>query len=250
MKKDEPIKPLHMTTFPRPPVSPSYGEHSPPEPTINGYNRFLRWMNEDSWTLTQAILLYLSIDPSKIPSGYIKNLQLLTTYPGVQEKANEFADLHRIALQNKKKGKIEDPMSPDRWIDWLISSGNEMNEQFFKAYKATFPDTTWEPKKISYSYLHNYIQNFQRSSKYSCASCTEKDSEIQKLKNEIESLRKGENVVNRNKMLLVIAGLIRVYYRTSEDKVTSITKEMISDLQTVGCNVTHETLKKYLDEGK
>ncbi|MGL3709338.1 hypothetical protein ACSYAY_00530 [Leptospirillum ferriphilum] len=242
MEKKEPKESLTSTSSTRPhPSVIEYGYNSPPDPSINGYSGFLRWMYEDSWNLIQAILLYLSFDPEKIPTGKLEECKSLVTRPGLQKKFTEFTDLYRIALKHKNRGKIEDSMSPDRWINWFISLGNGMNEEFFKAYKATFPETSWEARS-----KHNgFVGNFERRIPSQCSSCTEKHAEIEKLKNEIGSLKKMESSKTQGKMASIIAALVKLYY--GDEKVN--TSELIADLERKGCPTDHETLNKYLKKG-
>lgn len=241
-------------SFAPPPIHPppfavgrsSFGLSILPPPEVVGYTRFLGWMQEGSWTSIQAVLLSLSSDPGKIPPDYMKDLRLLASYPGVKkETMNELSDLLKIVQRGIKAGKIEESMSPDRWIEWFIGLDLNIDALLFKAYKAVFPDSPFEP----ISRLGSAVGNFRRTTPPACSNCQTKDAEIQKLKNEIESLKKRKNAGNQNKMFEVIAGLIQANYSRGEQKVTAITQKMIGDLETVGCKVTHETLKKYFDEG-
>ena len=50
-------------------------------------------------------------------------------------------------------------------------------------------------------------------------------------------------------MLMVIAGLIQCNYANQNNKLKSVTKQMLIDLESVGCRIEHETLKNYLIDG-
>ncbi len=227
----------------------SYG-WSPPDPTIKGYGGFLLWMKEESWTSHQAILIYLSVDPGKIPPSYTKDLgrygharELLATFPGIIDKIRDFQNFHQLVQKDIQRGKVDESMSPDRWVEWFISLDFSINSLLFKAYKASYPNSSWEPR----SQLNGYVANFERRIPSQCSSCTEKNAEIQKMKKEIETLKKSENAVNRNKMLQVIAGLLKANYQKGEKDINI--SEAIKDLHSVDCPVTDKTLKKYVEEG-
>ncbi len=260
MKKKEPkelsnfIGPTTGTTsnsksFPPIPgvVGMSLSGWSPPDPTIEGYGGFLLWMREESWTSHQAILIYLSVDPGKIPPGYTKDLgrygharKLLATFPGIINKIRDFQNFHRLVQKDIQRGKVDESMSPDRWIEWFISLDFSINFLLFKAYKASYPNSSWEPR----SQLNGYVANFERIIPAKCSSCIEKDAEIQRLKKEVGNLRKEGN---GSKMQKVLASLILVCYG---EKTKEVTQDMINDLERVGCSIADDTLRKYFREGR
>ena len=218
---------------------------------IARYPTLLLWMQAEQWSMVEASLLAFSINPHIMPDPWMecyKDISLFHGHYGMPDK-EDFYQLHcaiaNIIASEKLRGTVRDPMPPIEWMEFFIKSGIELPVELFKAFKLTYPDSPWSAGTIRDGRILDYVEVGPAP----CPWCSEKNQKILELQEKIKALEAKKASANQNKALQVIAGLIRANYQKGNNEVRAITQAMISDLQTVGCEITHETLKKYFDEG-
>ena len=215
---------------------------------------YLNWVKQPRWTLNQAVLLIQELDPEAFiidQDGKVRGAEhyILKHFPGdgLLSANNIRTTYHiiKIAKVDLDAGKIKEIMEPPKWIEWYCFQGLELPKNMLNAVKVHHPELF---KKINNIDLEKkYLGNVSNKDSGSCPRCLDKDREIEKLKN--NSSTKNSRDVNKNKMLMVIAGLIQCNYVNQNNKLKSVTKQMLIDLESVGCRIEHETLKNYLIDG-
>jgi hypothetical protein len=215
---------------------------------------YLNWVKQPRWTLNQAVLLIQELDPEAFiidQDGKVRGAEhyILKHFPGdgLLSANNIRTTYHiiKIAKVDLDAGKIKEIMEPPKWIEWYCFQGLELPKNMLNAVKVHHPELF---KKINNIDLEKkYLGNVSNKDSGSCPRCLDKDREIEKLKN--NSSTKNSRDVNKNKMLMVIAGLIQCNYANQNNKLKSVTKQMLIDLESVGCRIEHETLKNYLIDG-
>lgn len=217
---------------------------------------YLNWVKQPRWTLNQAVLLIQELDPEAFiidQDGKVRGAEhyILKHFPGdgLLSANNIRTTYHiiKIAKVDLDAGKIKEIMEPPKWIEWYCFQGLELPRDMLNAVKVHHPELF---KKINNIDLEKkYLGSVSNKDSGSCPRCLDKDREIEMLKQEINSSTRSSKDFNKNKMLMVIAGLIQSGYSKQNVKVESVSKQMLNDLASVGCRIEHETLKNYLIDG-
>ena len=219
---------------------------------IARYPTLLLWMQAEQWSMVEASLLAFSINPHIMPDPWMecyKDMSVFRGRYGIPDK-EDFYQLHcaiaNIIASEKLRGTVRDPMPPIEWMEFFIKSGIELPVELFKAFKLTYPDSPWSAGTIRDGRILDYVEVGPAP----CPWCSEKNQKILELQEKIKALEAKKASANQNKALQVVAGLIRANYKErGSNEVKTITQNILNDLQSVGCEITHETLKKYFDEG-
>ena len=211
---------------------------------------YLRWVKQSMWTVSEAVFLILGLTPENFI--FDQNGKLVSKNPSAWEEEfdNTFHaayDIIQMAKIDIDAGTIENLMAPTRWIEWFFLQGLEIPKEMSKAVDVYYPDFFKKNNNIDPE--KKYFKNASNKDSGSCPRCLDKDREIEMLKQEINSSTRSSKDFNKNKMLMVIAGLIQSGYSKQNVKVESVSKQMLNDLASVGCRIEHETLKNYLIDG-
>lgn len=209
---------------------------------------YLRWVKQSMWTVSEAVFLILGLTPENFI--FDQNGKLVSKNPSAWEEEfdNTFHaayDIIQMAKIDIDAGTIENLMAPTRWIEWFFLQGLEIPKEMSKAVDVYYPDFFKKNNNIDPE--KKYFKNASNKDSGSCPRCLDKDREIEKLKN--NSSTKNSRDFNKNKMLMVIAGLIQCNYSNQNNKLKTVTQQMLIDLESVGCKIEYETLRKYLLEG-
>ena len=211
---------------------------------------YLNWVKQPRWTLNQAVLLIQELDPEEgtiDQDGKLRSLEHSTFQSFLNGTVRTTYYIIKIAKVDLDAGKIKEIMEPPKWIEWYCFQGLELPRDMLNAVKVHHPELF---KKINNIDLEKkYLGSVSNKDSGSCPRCLDKDREIEILKQEINSPTRSSKDFNKNKMLMVIAGLIQSGYSKQNVKVESVSKQMLNDLASVGCKIEHETLKKYLLDG-
>lgn len=216
---------------------------------IARYPSLLVWLKRTKWTALEASLLAFSIEPRMMPNDWKECARELCCHLEGFNFGVDFSQLHYAILEIIESKKpcgtniVRNPMSPREWMEFFVKSGIVLPVELFKAFKTTHPDFPWSAGLIRDGRILEYVAETPPP----CSACSEKSQEIAKLNEKIKTLDAKKSSVNPNKTLQVIAGLIEANYPNRGKEVTQV---MIRDLETVGCKIDHETLKKYLNEGR
>lgn len=138
-------------------------------PSLDDHLSYLLWVKRQEWTILEAIMIYLGLNPNFIPEILVRRIaensdkspkwwemnalpKDITDFPTLipdEGQGRESLQLLSLAKIDLCSSKIHNSMSPERWIRWLIQQNLSIDRDLWKATLSQYPDFPYEATMVT-----------------------------------------------------------------------------------------------------